>query len=73
MKKGVVVVGAGISGLAAAKVLLDHNYDVTVLEASTEQIGGRASFRREIGKFIACFHIKIQRYWIARKFATSGL
>ena len=35
------MIGAGISGLAAAKTLKDANIDVIVLE-SADQIGGRA-------------------------------
>lgn len=37
----IVVIGAGLAGLAATKILLEHGFsDVTVLEAS-ERIGGR--------------------------------
>ena len=36
----VIVIGAGISGLCAAKVLAEWGVDVLVLEA-TERIGGR--------------------------------
>ena len=39
-KNKVLVIGAGISGLAAAKNLNDSGYDVTVLEAK-DRIGGR--------------------------------
>ena len=45
----VVVIGAGISGLAAANFLRENNYDVTVLEAS-DQIGGRATCQHSFGK-----------------------
>ncbi len=38
----VLVMGGGMSGLCAACNLVDHGYDVTVLEA-TDMLGGRAS------------------------------
>ena len=41
-KNKVLVVGAGISGLAAAKNLNDSGYDVTILEAK-DRIGGTVS------------------------------
>lgn len=40
----VVVIGAGISGLAAAKCLLDDGFKVTVLERSG-YIGGLWTYR----------------------------
>jgi ribulose 1,5-bisphosphate synthetase/thiazole synthase len=36
----VIIVGAGISGIAAAKTLLESGYRVVILEAS-DRIGGR--------------------------------
>jgi len=42
----VAVVGAGLSGLLCARVLADHNIDVTVFEKS-RGLGGRAATRRE--------------------------
>ena len=42
----VLVVGAGVSGLACARTLGDHGYRVTVLEKG-RGVGGRLSSRRE--------------------------
>lgn len=41
-KLNVGIVGAGISGLRCADVLLSHGFDVTILEAR-DRIGGRVS------------------------------
>jgi monoamine oxidase len=40
MKKSVLVIGAGISGVICARALHDHGYEVSVLEARN-RIGGR--------------------------------
>lgn len=45
-KADVVVIGAGASGLAAARVLEERGYDVVVLEAR-ERIGGRVFTHRD--------------------------
>ena len=44
----VIVVGAGIAGLGAAKELHDSGYEVTILEAS-DRIGGRIYTDRSLG------------------------
>lgn len=46
--KSVIVVGAGISGLAAAKKLKEKGFNVTVLE-SQEKVGGRLRTNRTLG------------------------
>jgi len=46
--KSVVVIGAGISGLAAAKKLKQQGFNVTVLE-SQEKVGGRLRTNRSLG------------------------
>lgn len=46
--KTVIVIGAGISGLAAAKKLHDKGFKVTVLEAQ-EKVGGRLRANRSLG------------------------
>ena len=46
--KKIIVVGAGISGLAAAKKLHEKGYDVVVLE-SHDKVGGRLRTDRSIG------------------------
>ncbi|MGR3806634.1 flavin monoamine oxidase family protein [Pasteurella testudinis] len=47
-KKTVVIVGAGISGLAAAKKLREKGFDVIILEAQ-ETVGGRLRTNRSLG------------------------
>lgn len=44
----VVVVGAGVAGLSAARALVDDGYEVIVLEAS-DRIGGRLQTDRSLG------------------------
>ncbi len=41
-RKGVIIIGAGISGIAAARQLVNAGgYDVTILEARPDRYGGR--------------------------------
>lgn len=40
MAPKVCIVGAGVSGLRCATVLLENSYDVTIIEAR-DRIGGR--------------------------------
>jgi monoamine oxidase len=40
MSHRVCIIGAGISGLRCASVLLENSYDVTIIEAR-DRIGGR--------------------------------
>ena len=61
-KGNVVIIGAGASGLYAAKTLLDNNVDFTVLEASS-RIGGRI---KKIDDF-ADFTIDLGAQWLHGK------
>ena len=44
----VIIIGAGVSGLAAAKKLIDENREVLVLEARN-RLGGRICTDRSLG------------------------
>lgn len=47
-EKSVLIIGAGISGLAAAKMLRDHGYNPLILEAQ-DRVGGRLRTNRSLG------------------------
>ena len=47
-QKNIIIIGAGISGLAAAKKLNENGFIVTVLEAQ-EKVGGRLRTNRSLG------------------------
>ena len=47
--QGVIVIGAGVSGIALARTLVDHGgFNVTVLGANPDRYGGRMWTNREI-------------------------
>ncbi|HUJ60627.1 MAG TPA: NAD(P)/FAD-dependent oxidoreductase [Kofleriaceae bacterium] len=48
----VAIIGGGMAGLAAARVLVDHDVDVELFEA-TDRVGGRAHSEREPDTTIA--------------------
>ena len=49
------IVGAGVSGLRCATVLLSHAYDVTIIEARN-RVGGRV---RDISSFSDCIRVEV--------------
>lgn len=55
MKKKIVVIGAGIAGLAATHKLAKAGYDVTILE-SNSQLGGLGTFFKHGDKWIDKFY-----------------
>ncbi len=52
-KNKILVVGAGVSGLLSAKLLKDAGFQVTLLEANSNRIGGRVKTFRTAGGKIA--------------------
>ncbi|XP_053546564.1 L-amino-acid oxidase [Bombina bombina] len=60
--KHIVIVGAGISGLTAAKVLEDAGHKITIVEAS-ERIGGRIlTFRNKNGWYAELGAMRIPNF-----------
>ncbi|XP_059160633.1 flavin-containing monooxygenase 5-like [Physella acuta] len=57
----VVVIGAGVSGLVAAKCLRDDGFKVTILER-TSDIGGLWTFRENDYGVMRCTHINVSKY-----------
>ncbi|KAL3846575.1 hypothetical protein ACJMK2_017551 [Sinanodonta woodiana] len=56
-----LVIGAGISGLTAAKCMRDAGFNVTVLERS-EEVGGLWTFRENDYGVMRCTHINVSKY-----------
>lgn len=52
----VVVIGAGVSGLVAAKCLRDDGFKVTIIER-TSDIGGLWTFRENDYGVMRCTHM----------------
>ena len=47
-KKKIIIVGAGMAGIAAARELINSGCDVTLLEARPDRYGGRMWSYREL-------------------------
>ncbi|ESP00865.1 hypothetical protein LOTGIDRAFT_172967 [Lottia gigantea] len=61
IKKDAVIIGAGISGLAAAKCLKDDGFDVVILER-TGEVGGLWTFRENDYGVMRFTHINVSKY-----------
>jgi phytoene dehydrogenase-like protein len=60
-KKRVGIVGAGVSGLRCATVLLEHGWDVTIIEAR-DRLGGRVAQSSTMGSL----EVDIGANWVHR-------
>lgn len=49
-KKKIIVVGAGIAGMLAAKLLSDYGHEVSIIEANDNRVGGRIKTFGEPGR-----------------------
>lgn len=74
-KKNILVVGAGIGGLAAARILAKRGHHVTVAEKEAKAGGQlnlacRAPFKQEISKWIIYLLHECEHYGVEIRYAT---
>ncbi|BFZ00517.1 hypothetical protein BsWGS_03556 [Bradybaena similaris] len=60
-QKDAIVIGAGISGLVTAKTLKEDNFDVTIIERSSD-IGGLWTYREKDYGVMSFTHINVSKY-----------
>ena len=68
MAHSTCIVGAGVSGLRCATVLLDHAYDVTIIEARN-RVGGRV---RDVSSASDCTWVDVLADCPERSDGTAG-
>lgn len=60
--KKILVIGAGVTGLVAGRLLKDAGHDVTVLETDADRVGGRIKTFRAV--HFAGEHTSLKHAWI---------